>query len=1449
MPSHDQSDVRIVRHRANGHRRPLRTPVRVALVMTLLAGLLGCLQLSNAAADVLTNSQDTLRTGWDLAEPNLAPATVTGSNFGQLFSTQVNGQVYAQPLVVGGTVLVSTENNYIYGLDAVTGATKWSRSLGAPWPASTTGCADLTPNLGNTSTGVYDPATQTYYLTTKVNDGPDPQHPSWYLHAVDVASGAERANWPAKIAGTPSNDPSHPFVGYDVNQRPGLLLLGGAVYMAFGSQCDYGTYVGWVVGVNTTSRTMSVWSDESGATSHGSGIWQGGSGLVSDGPNRIIVSTGNGITPPNGPGNNPPNQLSQSVVRLAVAADGTMSAKDFFSPANAATLDQNDQDLGSGGPVGLPSQYFGTAAIPNLMFEMGKDGRAFLLNRDNLGGKGQGAGGTDAVVQTAGPYRGLWGRPAVYGGEGGYVYVVQNQQTMLAFKYGLDGSGKPALSLAGNTAESFGYTSGSPVVTSDGTNAGSAVVWVERVDGPTGVNGQLCAYSAVPVNQKLALLRCFPIGTGVKFAAPATSNGRVYVGTRDGKVFGFGQPTTAALTTAQNTFGPTLVGTSSSTTVKVTATRPITINAITTTAPFSVTAPTLPVTLAAGQSVDVPATFTPTVPGSIPGVLNFQLTDGGMDELLPTGLQGNAYKPGLAASPPTLTFEDTPIGGTVTLSASFTNTGITDETISGVTGPSAPFTVSGLPASGATVAAGQSVAVSVTYTPTSAGADTSTIKMSSANGTATMTLSGHAIVGVAQLSITPSSLSFGSVPVGLSTTKTLTVSNTGNLAVTVTKAAPPALPYVVNTPLPEGQVLAPGDTIQVQVTFAPSMPGTYNNVYTISSNDGHGAHTVPVTGSSANPPNGTPLPSLGGGWVFNGSAKMVGSDLSLTSATANQVGSAVYATPLPSAGLSASFQLQLGPGTGADGMTFALLDAATATAKSVGAGGSGLGFGGLTGVAVTFDTYKGGNDPSNNFIGLTTGAVNGQLTYVATATNIPQLRTGTHNVLINATSGNVAVSIDGTAVLSAAVSLPGSALAAFTAATGGSADEHTVRNVSISSGSTLLPQPGTGWVFNGSAAMAGNEAVLTPATNMQAGAAFYSQTIATDGMTAAFTLRMNGGSGADGATFALIDPAQATAGPASVGGKGSGLGFAGLPGVAVTFQTYASYGVSSYNFVGIGTSTAGGAMTLVASSTSVPQLRTGTHNINISVSGTTITLKVDGTTVLTKSVPGLPATALAGFTAGNGGQNDVHAVSNAQILAGASLVPAPPSAAWTANGSATISGGTIQLTKADVNQAGTAVFGQAVPTARLNAKFTAQLNGGTGADGLTFMLLDASQATPTSVGLKGGGLGFANLAGVAVTLVTYPQTGVNSNNFVAIATSTAGGALSYVSSTTSVPPLRSGTHDVGVSVVNGNLVVSIDGTQVLNTQVSIPRYALIGFSGGTGGMTDIHAASNILIRY
>src|SRR5437016_5644582 len=83
----------------------------------------------------------------------------------------------------------------------------------------------------------YDPTSHLVYLTTKVNDA-DADHPTWYLHALDIATGAEKAGWPVPIVGTPGNDPSHPFRAKDVNQRAGLLLMNGVVYMSFGSQCD-----------------------------------------------------------------------------------------------------------------------------------------------------------------------------------------------------------------------------------------------------------------------------------------------------------------------------------------------------------------------------------------------------------------------------------------------------------------------------------------------------------------------------------------------------------------------------------------------------------------------------------------------------------------------------------------------------------------------------------------------------------------------------------------------------------------------------------------------------------------------------------------------------------------------------------------------------------------------------------------------------------------------------------------------------------------------------------------------------------------------------------------------------------------------------------------------------------------------------------------------------------
>jgi outer membrane protein assembly factor BamB len=540
-------------HRSR-HRARARRAMRVALAVGILTATFNLLQMNAAAAlaneagvpqaqaapaDEITMSRDNLRTGWDPYEPNLTPSTVSSTSFGKLFATKVQGQVYAQPLVVGNTVLVGTEDNWAYGLNASTGTIIWQHQLGKTWPASAIGCGDLTPNIGNTSAGVYDPSSGTFYLTTKVDDGPDKQHPNWYLHALDATTGTERTNWPMKIAGTPTNDSAHPFNAFVQHQRPGLLLMNGVVYMGFGSHCDIGNYVGLVAGVNTTTRSIRIWSSEVGTTGQKGAVWQSGGGLVSDGPGRIFLTTGNGTTAPDAPSSPVPPHRSESVVRLGVAANGTMTAQQFFSPSNAKFLDDHDLDLGSGGPVGLPST-FGTPSVPNLLVQIGKDGRLFLLNRDRLGGKNQKPGGGDNVVQTLGGFKGVWGHPAVYGGQGGYVYVVQRDGTMLVFKRSVNSQGAPRLGLVAKTPQMFGFGSGSPIVTSNGTSSGSAVVWVVRVNDGSGANGQLCAYNAIPSGSTLQQLRCFSIGTGVKFTTAASASGRVYTGTRDGFVYGFG---------------------------------------------------------------------------------------------------------------------------------------------------------------------------------------------------------------------------------------------------------------------------------------------------------------------------------------------------------------------------------------------------------------------------------------------------------------------------------------------------------------------------------------------------------------------------------------------------------------------------------------------------------------------------------------------------------------------------------------------------------------------------------------------------------------------------------------------------------------------------------------------------------------------------------------------
>src|SRR5215831_3337222 len=115
-------------------RRLLLAMTGLALTLGALPALTGALPgttVSTARADDVTASQGVMRNGWDSNEANMGPSVVP--TFTQLFDTPVSGQVYAQPLVVGSTVVVATENDWVYGLDAATGAVSWSTHVGSAW--------------------------------------------------------------------------------------------------------------------------------------------------------------------------------------------------------------------------------------------------------------------------------------------------------------------------------------------------------------------------------------------------------------------------------------------------------------------------------------------------------------------------------------------------------------------------------------------------------------------------------------------------------------------------------------------------------------------------------------------------------------------------------------------------------------------------------------------------------------------------------------------------------------------------------------------------------------------------------------------------------------------------------------------------------------------------------------------------------------------------------------------------------------------------------------------------------------------------------------------------------------------------------------------------------------------------------------------------------------------
>ena len=394
--------------------------------------MLACALWWNCHVSVLTYHNDLARTGQNLNETLLTPASVGSPQFGQLFSYPVDGQIYTQPLYLPGVIVpgkgihnvvfVATEHDSVYAFDADNhlAAPLWQVSFLNSAQGVTTasaadlGCGSITPEVGITGTPVIDPATGTLYVVAMTEEGPADNYVH-RLHALDVATGAEKPGSPveiqASVPGTGDGNTTVQFEPWLYKERAGLLLLNGVVYTAWSSHCDSGNYHGWIIGYNAwgydarSLQQTAVFTDT--PNWNAGSFWQAGAAPAADSNANIYVVSANGTFDANMGG----SDLGESVLRLSTAK-GLLAATDYFTPYNADALSDQDLDLGSSGALLLP-EGTGSAAHPHLLVSGSKDGTIYLLDRDHLG-HFQPGGDTQIVQSLAGAVGPLFGIPTYF---------------------------------------------------------------------------------------------------------------------------------------------------------------------------------------------------------------------------------------------------------------------------------------------------------------------------------------------------------------------------------------------------------------------------------------------------------------------------------------------------------------------------------------------------------------------------------------------------------------------------------------------------------------------------------------------------------------------------------------------------------------------------------------------------------------------------------------------------------------------------------------------------------------------------------------------------------------------------------------------------------------------------------------------------------------------------
>lgn len=330
---------------------------------------------AGAQVDVLTQHNDSARTGVNAQENILTPGNVNKSQFGMLFKRSVDDQLYTQPLIVSGVqvddgthdiVYVTTVNNSVYAFDANDAAADapiWHVNFGTPANMHSTdfGCLDINGQMGIIGTPVIDKARGVLYVVALTRAGAVTEPHTGFiqrLHALDLATGAD-------LPGSPVEIHAPDFNALMQNQRPALLLANGMVYVGYASHCDKEPYHGFLMTYDAKTLAQVAVFNSSPKGSEAS-FWQSGQGPAADADGNIYAVTGNGSW-------DGVQNFSESFLKFTPR----LKLLDWFTPTNHFALDKADNDLDSSGATLIPGTH--------LLLGGGKEGVLYTLDNRKLG--------------------------------------------------------------------------------------------------------------------------------------------------------------------------------------------------------------------------------------------------------------------------------------------------------------------------------------------------------------------------------------------------------------------------------------------------------------------------------------------------------------------------------------------------------------------------------------------------------------------------------------------------------------------------------------------------------------------------------------------------------------------------------------------------------------------------------------------------------------------------------------------------------------------------------------------------------------------------------------------------------------------------------------------------------------------------------------------------------